>query len=213
MQLDSKTKEIEWNPEKNFPKEEKEDGMPIPRHSLMIKQVILSHEAADGEVAVVEAEAMGYAQSNIKTLIAVLVQGKDHQRSLDLVFHDAPVKLRLVKGSGPIHLVGAHGVGKFSLVSPFADGTVLLTLVFLRRQHTATWVMMTTTMTMMKTECQKRTWTMKIWKKRRRANLLPRGRRETSRPDRVQPREEAGSRAEGIVFLKKTSPTMFQRIS
>lgn len=31
-------------------------------------------------------------------------------RSLDLVFHDAPVKLRLVKGSGPVHLVGAHGV-------------------------------------------------------------------------------------------------------
>lgn len=110
--LDNKTKVIEWNPEKDFPKDEKEDGMPIPRHSLMIKQAILSHEAADGEVAVIEAEAMGYAQAEIKTLIAVMVQGKDHQRSLDLVFHDAPVKLRLVKGSGPIHLVGAHGVGK-----------------------------------------------------------------------------------------------------
>jgi len=110
VQLDSKTKEIEWNPEKNFPKEEKEEGIPVPRHSLMIKQAILSHEASDGEVAVVEAEAMGYAQANIKTLIAVMVQGKDHQRSLDLVFHDAPVKLRLVKGSGPVHLVGAHGV-------------------------------------------------------------------------------------------------------
>jgi len=108
--LDSKTKVIEWNPEKDFPKDEKDDGMPIPRHSLMIKQAILSHEAADGEVAVIEAEAMGYAQAEIKTLIAVMVQGKDHQRSLDLVFHDAPVKLRLVKGSGPIHLVGAHGV-------------------------------------------------------------------------------------------------------
>merc|ERR1712116_44930 len=108
--LDSKTKVIEWNPEKDFPKDEKEDGMPIPRHSLMIKQAILSHEAAEGEVAVIEAEAMGYAQAEIKTLIAVMVQGKDHQRSLDLVFHDAPVKLRLVKGSGPIHLVGAHGV-------------------------------------------------------------------------------------------------------
>ena len=79
----------------------------------MIKQAILSHEAADGEIAVIEAEAVGYAQANIKTLISVLVQGKDHQRSLDLVFHDAPVKLRLVKGSGPVHLVGAHGVGKF----------------------------------------------------------------------------------------------------
>merc|ERR1712035_60299 len=108
--LDSKTKVIEWNPEKDFPKDEKEDGMPIPSHSLMIKQAILSHEAAEGEVAVIEAEAMGYAQAEIKTLIAVMVQGKDHQRSLDLVFHDAPVKLRLVKGSGPIHLVGAHGV-------------------------------------------------------------------------------------------------------
>merc|ERR1712243_429425 len=59
--LDSKTKVIEWNPEKDFPKDEKEDGMPIPRHSLMIKQAILSHEAAEGEVAVIEAEAMGYA--------------------------------------------------------------------------------------------------------------------------------------------------------
>lgn len=40
VQLDSKTKEIEWDPEKSFPKEDKEvDGMPIPRHSLMIKQV------------------------------------------------------------------------------------------------------------------------------------------------------------------------------
>ncbi len=114
VQLDAKTKEIEWNPEKNFPKEEKDDGMPIPRHSLMIKQAILSHEAADGEIAVIEAEAVGYAQANIKTLISVLVQGKDHQRSLDLVFHDAPVKLRLVKGSGPVHLVGAHGVGELN---------------------------------------------------------------------------------------------------
>ena len=76
----------------------------------MIKQAILSHEAASGEVNVIEAEALGYAQTNIKTLISVLVEGKDHQRSLDLVFHDAPVKLRLVKGSGPVHLVGAHGV-------------------------------------------------------------------------------------------------------
>jgi len=109
VQLDAKTKEIEWNPA-NLPKDEKVEGIPIPRHSLMIKQAILSHEAADGELAVVEAEAMGYAQANIKTLIAVMAQGKEHQRSLDLVFHDAPVKLRLVKGAGPVHLVGAHGV-------------------------------------------------------------------------------------------------------
>jgi nucleophosmin 3 len=80
----------------------------------MIKQAILSHEAAEGEMAVIEAEAVGYAQANIKTLISVLVQGKDHQQSLDLVFHDAPVKLRLIKGSGPVHLVGAHGVGMYN---------------------------------------------------------------------------------------------------
>jgi nucleophosmin 3 len=129
VQLDAKTKEIEWNPEKNFPKEDKEDGMPIPRHSLMIKQAILSHEAAEGEMAVIEAEAVGYAQSNIKTLISVLVQGKDHQRSLDLVFHDAPVKLRLIKGSGPVHLVGAHGVGMCynSQVSCFETNFIFVT--------------------------------------------------------------------------------------
>ena len=87
-----------------------------------LSQISLVNPTKDGfigqwqrQLAVVEAEAMGYAQANIKTLIAVMAQGKEHQRSLDLVFHDAPVKLRLVKGAGPVHLVGAHGVGTLAL--------------------------------------------------------------------------------------------------
>ena len=106
----------------------------------MIKQALLSHEAADGEIAVIEAEAVGYAQANIKTLISVLVQGKDHQRSLDLVFHDAPVKLRLVKGSGPVHLVGAHGVGKFKPSNLSWNCNLKLTQLFL--QLIGTWAKM-----------------------------------------------------------------------
>ena len=123
MQLDSKTKEIEWNPEKNSSKEDKEDDMLFPCHSLMIKEAILSHEAVDGEVAVIEAEAVGYKLSNIKTLISVLVQGKDHQHSLGLVFKDPPVKLRLVQGSGPVHLVGVHHVGESLKIHVFELAT------------------------------------------------------------------------------------------
>ena len=123
MQLDSKTKEIEWNPEKNSSKEDKEDDMLFPCHSLMIKEAILSHEAVDGEVAVIEAEAVGYELSNIKTLISVLVQGKDHQHSLGLLFKDPPVKLRLVQGSGPVHLVGVHHVGESLKINGFELAT------------------------------------------------------------------------------------------
>ena len=123
VQLDSKTKEIEWNPEKNSSKEEKEDEMIYRCHSLMIKEAILSHEAVDGEVAVIEAEAVGYELSNIKTLISVLVQGKDRQHSLGLVFHDPPVKLRLVQGSGPVHLVGVHHVDESLKINGFELAT------------------------------------------------------------------------------------------
>ena len=59
----------------------------------------------------VEVEAHGYSDNKLKVLCAVMAAGKDHQRYLDLVFHDSPVTLRLVQGSGPVHFVGSHGVG------------------------------------------------------------------------------------------------------
>ena len=78
---------------------------------------VSSSEAAKGEINEVEAEAMAFGNFNTKNHICVLVQGKDEQRFLDLEFHHAPVKFRLVKGNGPVHLVGTHNFGEFFLIN------------------------------------------------------------------------------------------------
>lgn len=49
----------------------------------------------------------------IKTPIALLERGKTEQIILDLSFPDPPVTFTLVKGSGPIHIVGHNLLGKF----------------------------------------------------------------------------------------------------
>lgn len=62
----------------------------------------------------VEVEAMGY-KSDVRYPITVLKGGSQHQSLLDLLFPDPPVTFKLIKGSGPIHLLGNHSVGsKFS---------------------------------------------------------------------------------------------------
>lgn len=74
-------------------------------------QAVLGPEAADGEVNVVEVEAMGY-KSDIKFPVVVLKGGAGYSQCvLDLLFPDPPVTFKLVKGSGPIHLLGNHSVG------------------------------------------------------------------------------------------------------
>ena len=106
--LDSKNKSVEWNPESDFTKDDKDPI--VPQHSLNINSAVLSHTADDGEVAAVEVETKGYSQSVYKSLVAVMLEGKGHRATLDLNFGNEPVKLNLVKGSGPVHLVGTHSV-------------------------------------------------------------------------------------------------------
>ena len=104
--LDAKTT-YEWDPEKNFPKEE--DGL-VPQHKLVIKNAVLSPSAPAGEIAAVELVTKGYAGAAVKTLIAVLVGGTNHQTTLDLSLRDEPAKLVMAKGSGPVYLVGSHQI-------------------------------------------------------------------------------------------------------
>lgn len=47
----------------------------------------------------------------IKTPIALLEMGKTAQIILDLSFPDPPVTFTLVKGSGPVHIVGHNLLG------------------------------------------------------------------------------------------------------
>lgn len=54
---------------------------------------------------------MGY-KSDIKFPVVVLKGGTGHSQCvLDLLFPDPPVTFKLVKGNGPIHLLGNHSVG------------------------------------------------------------------------------------------------------
>lgn len=53
---------------------------------------------------------MGY-KSDVKYPITVLRGGTQHQSLLDLLFPDPPVTFKLIKGSGPVHLLGNHSVG------------------------------------------------------------------------------------------------------
>ncbi|XP_025204146.1 nucleoplasmin-like protein ANO39 isoform X1 [Melanaphis sacchari] len=80
-------------------------------HTLLVKQAVLGPEVPDGEVNVIEVEAMGY-KSDIKFPVVVLKGGTGHSQCvLDLLFPDPPVTFKLVKGNGPIHLLGNHSVG------------------------------------------------------------------------------------------------------
>lgn len=79
-------------------------------HTLLVKQAVLGPDAKEGEINVVEVEAMGY-KSDVKYPITVLKAGSQHQSLLDLLFPDPPVTFKLVRGSGPIHLLGNHSVG------------------------------------------------------------------------------------------------------
>ncbi|XP_078048794.1 nucleoplasmin-like protein isoform X1 [Augochlora pura] len=77
---------------------------------LIIKMALLGPEAKTGELNVLQVEAMGL-KGPIKTPIALLEMGKTAQIILDLSFPDPPVTFTLVKGSGPVHIVGHNLLG------------------------------------------------------------------------------------------------------
>lgn len=75
-------------------------------------QALLGPEAKPGELNVLQVEAMGL-KGPIKTPIALLEMGKTAQIILDLSFPDPPVTFTLVKGSGPVHIVGHNLLGTY----------------------------------------------------------------------------------------------------
>lgn len=101
----SKSSEI-WDPEgKNS--DDYQGG-----HKLIIKQALLGPDAADGEVNVIQVEAMTWKDS-IKIPVATLKAGGNgnSQVLLDLCFPDPPVTFSLVQGQGPVHIIGHHLIG------------------------------------------------------------------------------------------------------
>ncbi|XP_019762248.1 nucleoplasmin-like protein isoform X1 [Dendroctonus ponderosae] len=96
-----------WDPEaKGAGAEDYQGG-----HKLIIKQALLGPGATEGEVNVIQVEAMTWKDS-VKIPIATLkAGGANNQVLLDLSFPDPPVTFTLIQGSGPVHIVGHHLIG------------------------------------------------------------------------------------------------------
>lgn len=68
-------------------------------------------EAVEGEVNVIQVEAMTW-KDHVKIPVATLkAGGSNNQVLLDLSFPDPPVTFTLVQGSGPVHIIGHHLIG------------------------------------------------------------------------------------------------------
>ncbi|KAL1449831.1 hypothetical protein WDU94_002304 [Cyamophila willieti] len=111
LTLDSKKTHDCWDPdiEKGDKSADSSQGF-RGEHTLLVKQAVIGANAKEGEVHVVEVEAMGF-RADIKLPIVVLKAGVNNHAPLDLLFPDPPVTFKLVKGSGPIYLFGNHSVG------------------------------------------------------------------------------------------------------
>ncbi|XP_014213444.1 nucleoplasmin-like protein isoform X3 [Copidosoma floridanum] len=94
-----------WDPEpKNDDNDDSNQQCGIDQ-KLIIKMALLGHDAKEGEINVIQVEARSL-DGVTKIPIAILEMGKQSQVSMDLSFPDAPVTFTLIKGSGPVHIVG-----------------------------------------------------------------------------------------------------------
>lgn len=95
-----------WDPESKA-SEDYQGG-----HKLVIRQALLGPEAKEGELNVVQVEAMTWKDS-ITIPVATLTAGPNgsSQCLLDLSFPDPPVTFSLLQGSGPVHIIGQHLIG------------------------------------------------------------------------------------------------------
>lgn len=88
-----------------------EDGEPTQSQRLVIKNLLLGHEAKANEYTVVEAEAPGMDGKVVKIPIAVLKAGETRSMNPHLEFPDGPVTFKLINGTGPVYLHGLLGAG------------------------------------------------------------------------------------------------------
>ncbi|XP_068899610.1 nucleoplasmin-like protein isoform X1 [Tenebrio molitor] len=80
-------------------------------HKLIIKQALVGPEATEGEVNVVQVEAMTWKDSVKIPIASLKAGGANNQVVLDLSFPDPPVTFSLVQGNGPVHIIGHHLIG------------------------------------------------------------------------------------------------------
>jgi len=108
FQLNKEEKEFIWDPEVTPVKTSMLSNssiLQVNQYSrLLVKQAILSPDAADGELNCVEVEG-SFPRSLNKMPLAVLSGGRDMQRYLDVYFPEPPLTFRLTHGNGPVFIL------------------------------------------------------------------------------------------------------------
>jgi len=78
----------------------------FPRgQKLIIKQILLSHEAKEGEFNVVEVHTV---KDSLKIPIAVLKAGETRAVNPDIEFFETSVTFKLIVGNGPVYIHGQN---------------------------------------------------------------------------------------------------------
>ncbi|XP_055373721.1 nucleoplasmin-like protein [Condylostylus longicornis] len=72
---------------------------------LIIKQILLGAEAAEGEFNVVEVHTV---KDSLKIPIAVLKAGETRAVNPDIEFYDTSVTFKLIQGNGPVYILGQN---------------------------------------------------------------------------------------------------------
>merc|ERR1712098_906656 len=96
------------------PKEPEEHKGVKPGHRLLIKTAVLMPEAKKDEVTVVQIESEGYNKKQVTMPIVAMKGGSDMQKYVDLLVPAFPATIKIIEGSGPLHLVGSHCVDYYS---------------------------------------------------------------------------------------------------
>ncbi|XP_014272198.1 mitotic apparatus protein p62 [Halyomorpha halys] len=96
--LDSSNRQNVWNPQIDTLCRE---------HQLSIKHIMVEGDRQDIDLNIVEIEVIGYKEQPIKFPVAIMV-GKRTLMKLNLFFPNPPIIFNLVRGSGPVHLLGIH---------------------------------------------------------------------------------------------------------
>jgi len=104
--LDGDKKEFKWE---GLTVIDEEDGT-TTHHTLSIRQAVLSADAKDGEVNIIEMEVEGYKDKKNKIPIYIGKATHPYVNTLDVLIEDVEATFRLVKGSGPVYLTGTHQV-------------------------------------------------------------------------------------------------------
>merc|ERR1719447_1445238 len=76
--------------------------------------------AKKDEVNMVEIESEGYNKEKVKVPILAMKGGNDLQTYVDILVPNN-AKLTLIKGEGPIHLIGSHCIEFFDSMAGEAD--------------------------------------------------------------------------------------------